>query len=67
MSNNPVPLNSLEFLDINGAANFLSLKVSKLRADVFYKRIPYFKLGRLIRFSKTDLLKWLEQHSVRID
>lgn len=54
-----------EYLDIKDASRFLNLTVSKLRADVFYKRIPHIKLGRLIRFSKIELIKWLESNSVK--
>lgn len=48
-------------MTIEEAANFLNLKVSKLRRDVFMKSIPYYKFGSLIRFKKEELLKWIDE------
>lgn len=28
-------------------------------------RIPYVKLGRLIRFKKTEIFHWVETHTIR--
>lgn len=56
---------TLELLNIEQASSYLNLSVAKIRADIFYKRIPHFKLGRLIRFKKSDLNKWVESNSVR--
>lgn len=41
------------------ASEFLNLKLSRLRYEVFHKRIPYFKLGRSIRFEEKELTRWL--------
>lgn len=57
---------TLELLNIKEASTFLNLSIAKIRADIFYKRIPHLKLGRLIRFRKMDLLEWLESNSVKI-
>lgn len=48
-----------ELLDIKQAAEFLNVKVSKLRREIFLKRIKHFKLGALIRFKKSHLTEWL--------
>lgn len=47
-------------LDAIQAATFLNLKISRLRYEIFKGRIPYIKIGRSIRFSKSDLLTWIE-------
>ena len=49
-----------ELLDINQAAKLLNVKVSKLRREVFLKRIKHFKIGALIRFRKSHLTDWLD-------
>ncbi|MGZ3725172.1 MAG: DNA-binding protein [Pseudobdellovibrio sp.] len=41
------------------ASEFLNLKLSRLRYEVFHKRIPYFKVGRSIRFEEKELTVWL--------
>lgn len=55
---------SVEILTINEAAKFLNIKVSNLRSAVFKRKIPYLKLGALIRFKKSDLVEWLEKSLV---
>ena len=54
----------IEILTINEAAKFLNMKVSNLRSAVFKRKIPYLKLGALIRFKKSDLVEWLEKSLV---
>ena len=49
-----------ELLTINEAAQFLNVIVSKLRREVFLKRIKHFKLGALIRFKKSHLIEWVD-------
>lgn len=56
---------TLDLMNVEEASAYLNLSVAKIRADIFYKRIPHFKLGRLIRFRKNELLKWLESNSVK--
>lgn len=48
-----------DLLTIHEAAKFLNLKISRLYYMRFYNRIPYYKIGASIRFSKTELTKWL--------
>lgn len=50
------------FLNIEEASFYLNLKVSKLRSMVFKKEIPFLKIGRLVRFEKSQLNQWLKQH-----
>ena len=57
---------SLELLNIEQTSNYLNLSVAKLRADIFYKRIPHLKIGGLIRFKKMDLDFWLESKRVKV-
>lgn len=49
-----------EMLTINQAAEFLNVKISKLRKEVFYGRIKHYKFGALVRFKKTHLIEWIE-------
>lgn len=51
-----------EVLTIQEAADFLKIKVSKLRREVFLKKIKYFKFGALLRFKKIHLIEWRESH-----
>ena len=42
------------------ACRFLDATPAWLRSMVFQKKIPHFKLGRLIKFKKSDLEAWIE-------
>jgi excisionase family DNA binding protein len=48
-------------LDIHQAAKLLNVKVSRLRTAILRKEIPFFKVGRLVRFHKDDLDRWIEK------
>ena len=48
-----------QLLTMVEASVFLNLKDSRLRYEVFRKRIPFYKIGRSIRFSKQDLIEWV--------
>jgi excisionase family DNA binding protein len=50
-------------LDINQASIFLNVKISKLRSFVFYRKIPYVKLGKLIRFKQEDLNEFIKKNT----
>lgn len=52
---------SSNLLDIEQAAKLLNVKVSRLRTAILRKEIPYFKVGRLVRFHKDDLDRWIEK------
>ncbi len=44
------------------AADFLGIKLSTIYAMCMRRQIPVVKLGRLNRFRRQDLDKWIEGH-----
>lgn len=42
-------------------ANFLNVSVKMIDKKVHLNEIPYYKIGRLVRFSKTKILAWAEE------
>lgn len=46
-------------LTISEASTFLNMKSSRIRYEVFKKRIPFIKLGKSIRFDEKDLISWV--------
>jgi excisionase family DNA binding protein len=47
------------------ASTHLNLKLGTLYALVSQGRVPHVRLGRrLVRFSRSDLDVWLQQHAV---
>lgn len=49
-----------QLLSIREVSEKLSVKESTLRAWVFQRKIPCVRLGRLVRFKRNDLSRWLE-------
>lgn len=47
-----------KLLTIEEAAKMLNLKASRIRYEIFMKRINYFKIGRSIRFDEKELVLW---------
>lgn len=56
---------SRRLLDIEGAAEHLTVSVRFMRTLVAERRIPYLKVGKFIRFDRADLDDWLDR--CRID
>ena len=48
------------FMDIKTLSEYLNIKTSTLYAWVSRKRIPYIKIGGLIRFRKEEIDPWVE-------
>lgn len=49
-----------ELISIPMLAKQLSLKESHVRNLVFKKKIPFIKIGRLVRFKPDEVIKFLE-------
>jgi len=49
---------------VKGAARFLGVSPSLVYAYVERKQIPHYRIGRCIRFSLTELGRWLRQFHV---
>jgi len=51
-------------IDIPGLAVTLGISVRHVRRLVAERRIPYIKVGHLVRFNPTDVASWLERFRV---
>jgi excisionase family DNA binding protein len=49
-------------LNVAEVANLLGIKVSTIRAWVLERKIPYYKIGRSIRFSEQELQEFLQKN-----
>jgi excisionase family DNA binding protein len=52
-------------LDIPTVARVLGTSVRHVRRLVLDKRIPYIKIGGLIRFDPSDVQEWIDGRKVR--
>ncbi|TCD05880.1 DNA-binding protein [Pedobacter frigidisoli] len=48
-----------QFLNINQAATMLTLSVNTIYSKVHNRQIPYYKQGKRLYFSRSDLTKWI--------
>ena len=49
------------FLSCKDLAKCLSVSTWTIYGWVGQRRIPYFKVGRLVRFNKAQVLSWIEK------
>jgi excisionase family DNA binding protein len=49
-----------EVMDYNDLAAYLKITAGTLRHWVMKKRIPFYKVGAHVRFSRKKIEKWLE-------
>lgn len=49
-----------EYIGINELSEHLGIKRSTLYARVADRLIPFYRIGRLIRFKKTEIDHWME-------
>jgi excisionase family DNA binding protein len=54
-------------LNIHELENVTGIKVSTLRKFVMLKKIPYVKIGRLVRFLPSDIEQWLRDASCHVE
>jgi len=53
-------------LNISEAAEYLGVKKNTLYSWVNQRKIPYVKIGRLVKFDLRDIDKWIEKSKVSI-
>jgi len=54
-----------KLLTARQVSDLLEVKVDTVYDWVHRKVIPYVKLGRLLRFKKTDVFHWVDSHTLR--
>jgi excisionase family DNA binding protein len=53
-------------LDIKEVADYTGLSIHTLYTMVSQRRIPYVKMGRLTKFDREEIDKWIANHSVKV-
>lgn len=54
------------YLGIKELGEYLGIKEGTVYSWVCYKKIPYIKVGRLVKFDLIRIEKWLEENSVEM-
>jgi len=55
------PTETASFIDIEGLAAWLGISVRHVRRLVADKRVPFLKVGNLIRFDPVDIGLWINR------
>jgi len=55
-----------EYLDIPQVAEMFGVNPRTVYKWTVERKIPFFKLNKMIRFSRTEIEAWLEQHHHRV-
>jgi excisionase family DNA binding protein len=55
---------SRKFLTVKEVSGYIGIATDTIYTMVSQRRIPYVKVGRLVKFDQSDLDSWLKQHKV---
>jgi len=55
-----------KFLSVSEVSEYLNVKKTTVYSWVESREIPFYKIGRLIRFKKNDIDEWMEKHRKEI-
>jgi len=53
-------------LSIDEAVEYLGIKKNTMRAWCCQKKIPYYKMGHLVKFDKAELNAWIDGQKVDV-
>ena len=54
------------FLGIKELSEYLGIAVGTIYVWICHRKIPYVKVGRLVKFDMRKIEKWLEETSVEV-
>lgn len=54
------------FLDISGLCAYLDIKKQTAYTWVYEKKIPYIKMGRLVKFDRKEIDEWIDSKRVPV-
>ena len=54
-----------KLLTAKQVSELLEVKISTVYDWVYRGVIPYVKLGRLVRFKKPEIFRWVDSHTLR--
>ena len=55
-----------KLLSVTEAAEFLGIKKSTLYEWIIQKKVPHYKVGRLVKFRREDLEAWLKENGQEV-
>ena len=56
-----------EFISYSEVSKLTSIPLGTLYSYVYKNKIPHYRIGkRLVRFSRREILEWLQESQVRV-
>jgi len=55
-----------KLLGINEVTEYTGLKTSTVYSWVHQRKIPYIKMGRLVKFDPKEIDLWIQKNSVKV-
>lgn len=52
------------FLGVKELAEYLGIPINTLRSWVWLRKIPYVKLGKIVKFDLRDIEEWIKERKV---
>ncbi|MBK8274953.1 MAG: helix-turn-helix domain-containing protein [Nitrospira sp.] len=65
MMQTPLPITP-RLLDIQQVAVYVGLSVHTVYKFVSQRKIPHVKIGKLVKFDRQEIDRWITAHSVRM-
>jgi len=59
-------LNRRPLIGAKETADFLNISIETLYSWIYQKKVPYYKIGRLVKFDPQDLDIWLEERRINV-
>lgn len=56
--------NLFKMVNVTGVASILGVKVWTIRQWVSMRKIPFYRVGRLVRFKVSELERWVDANKV---
>ena len=53
-----------KLLDISEVSDTIGVQINTLYSWIHQKKIPYIKIGRLVKFKPSDIDEWLKENSI---
>ena len=54
-----------QFMGVKELAGYLGVKVDTVYSWVYQRKIPYTKVGRLVKFDSIQIDEWISKNSVK--
>lgn len=53
-----------ELLSVEQAATYLGVRVGTIYSWAYQRKLPYYKVGRLLKFKQSELETWITEKKV---